>query len=160
MTVDLHHTPTTEERLTSAFGRLVSRRRLFRNTMRGSLIVGGALAGPFGLFVGRAEAAGCSTYGSVGTWGCFCANTASCGSGRCTDTGGCGGSGARKRCNYWTQPEASSNYCWCSLYCTQGGQLYGYYTCCDCWTGGSGNCSQSGGSSPCVCKRFVCLRGC
>lgn len=149
---------SAEERVTSRFGRLVSRRRLFRNALRGGLVVGGALAAPLGLFEGRAQAAGCSVYGHVSTWGCFCAGTASCGASRCTASGGC--SGVRKRCTFWTQGEASTNYCWCSLTCNQGGQLLGYYTCCDCWTGGSGSCSQSGGSSPCICKDFKCLRGC
>ena len=148
-----------EERLASGFGRLITRRRMLRNAMRGGLVLGGALAAPLSLFEGRAYAAGCSYYGHVSNWGCYCAGTASCGSSRCGSAGGCV-SPARKRCTYWTQPEGTGNYCWCSLTCTYTAPLYGYYTCCDCWTGGSGSCSQSGGASPCICKRFVCLKGC
>lgn len=146
------------ERLAVGFNRLVTRRRLLRNAMRGGLVVGGALSAPLALFQGRAQAAGCSYYGRVSTWGCYCAPTPSCSASRCTSVGGCS-SPARKRCDYWRQPEASGNYCWCSLTCTFGA-LYGYYNCCDCWTGGSGSCSQSGGASRCVCKDFHCYRGC
>jgi hypothetical protein len=63
--------------------------------------------------------------------------------------------GARPRCDYWT----SSPYCWCSYSCCLN-NYYGYYSCCDCWTGGSGNCEQSGGTSPCVCKHRHLIREC
>jgi hypothetical protein len=151
--------PTAEERLTSGFGRLVSRRRLFRNALRGGLVVGGALASPLVLFEGRAYATQCTQVGHISTWGCNCASTPTCSASRCTTAGGCS-SPARRRCDYWGAAEPGGNYCWCSLTCNRGGGFVGYYVCCDCWTGGSGGCSAAGGSSRCICKHFHCLQGC
>jgi hypothetical protein len=142
------------DRAAVAISRSITRRKFLSRGMRAGLVTGVALSGPLAFFEGRAEAANCSKYGHVSTWGCTCASTPSCSG--CSG-GNCAGS-LRKRCNYWTQPNSQSQYCWCSLTCCVGANhtgCYGYYTCCDCWTGGSGTCSQSGGHSTCICKSFV-----
>jgi hypothetical protein len=148
-----------DDRLAMGFSRLVTRRTLLRRALR--VAAGGAAAASAGLaFPGRAQAIPHCSF-AVGTWGCYCASTPSCGGSKCCATGGsnpdaadtcCGG--AQRRCNYWT----SSPYCWCSRTCCIGGR-HGYYSCCDCWKyGQSGGCGS--GNTKCICKGRVDFQNC
>ena len=135
-----------DEAVTS-WARRLTRRRFIS---RGALVLVGAgtvLAHPLSMFRPDAASAftGCDFIAD--TWGCYCAGTAGCGS--CSGEG-CSG---RKRCNYWTGAGSNGNYCWCSSVCYNG-SLLGYYSCCDCWSGGSGGCSTSGGGSACICRTW------
>lgn len=140
----------------ATFSSRITRRSLLQRAMRVGLVAGAALASPLVLFNGIAAAANCSANDTVGTWGCTCnSGTPGCG-GNCT-SGKCSNS-ARKRCDYWTIPNPNDGqYCWCSLgtasQCCSGG-IYGHYTCCDCWLGGSGACDHQGTGTKCACKQF------
>ena len=140
-----------DDRIAMGFSRMVTRRTLLRRSLR--LAAVSAAATSAGLaFPRRAGAVPQCTF-TVGTWGCYCASTPSCGGNKCCATGGsvpdaadhcCGG--AQRRCNYWT----SSPYCWCSRHCCVGG-WHGWYSCCDCWKyGNNGSCSS--GDTKCICK--------
>jgi hypothetical protein len=139
-------------------GRGINRRRFLRGAMRAGLVVGGSLAAPVFLGQQRAWAANCSVYGPTDprqVWGTVCASTQGCGSSNCSN-GNC--DGIRRRCNYWSSPNTQGNFCWCSRKHCRDANLYGYYTCCDCWLGGSGDCSV--GTGPCICKQFHCTGCC
>jgi hypothetical protein len=133
-----------EVELASAIRRGIERSEFLKRSA--AVIVGGSTAvAMFFKSPTQAYASNCSVYGTVSTWGCFCASTPTCSG--CSN-GNCAGS-LRKRCTYWTTPNSEGNYCWCSLPCYQG-SFQVRYVCCDCWTGGSGGCSS--GSGTCVCK--------
>jgi hypothetical protein len=145
-----------EDNIAAGFSRRVSRRRLFQRSMR--LAAASAVATTAGLgFARRAEAGTCQFTSSK--WGCYCASTPSCGSGKCcrtlydTTLDACCG-GAQRRCDYWT----SYPYCWCSTKCCIGGG-YGYYSCCDCWKYGAGSSCRTG-NTKCICKGRTRLRSC
>jgi hypothetical protein len=146
-----------EDRIVRGFSQSITRRRLLERTMRGGLVAGAALASPMAFFTAKAQGATCGVYGFVNTWGCFCASTPTCSSGHCCDGECCGG--YRKRCDYWTQADASGGYCWCSQQCCHN-LNWGWYTCCDCWTGSTGSCGSANGQSKCVCKQFHCTDTC
>lgn len=143
------------DRVAHRIHRTVTRREFIQRATRWGLFTGIALAAPFTIFQGRAWAGTCGPGGVVGTYGCLCASTQSCSS---CSTSGCGAS-LRPRCNAWTTPNPQGNYCWCSLTCCTGGKR-GFYACCDCWQGGSGDCGVSGGSTACVCKHYHFLEFC
>jgi hypothetical protein len=134
-----------DDRIAVGFSRAVTRRRFLKQTMRVSLVGAGVVTGVWNS-TGVAHADSCSPGGHVSTWGCYCAGTQGCGSGKCcpNQTQPCC-NGAKPRCTYWT----SSPYCWCSLNCCINGHK-GYYSCCDCWKYGSTSCSS--GNTYCVCK--------
>lgn len=130
-----------EDQLASGFSRAVTRSKFVRTVMRTALVAGTAASGGL-LFSNTARAGSCGA-GVVGTWGCFCAGTATCPGGG-TDCGS-----HRRRCDYWP----NSPYCWCSLTCCYANGS-GFYSCCDCWNGGSGGCLTAGGGTKCVAKHF------
>jgi hypothetical protein len=137
--------------------RSITRRKFLMRAMRGGLVVGAALSGPLTFMTGRADAAVCSANGTVTTWGKTC-NTGTPSCSGCSD-GKCV-SPLRKRCTYWKQGNVEDGqYCWCS---TTGcaGSCRGYYTCCDCWSGGSGGCGTAGGGTSCACKEFHAVGCC
>lgn len=134
------------DRMTTAFSRAVTRRRVLQNTLRGALATGAAMSTSLAL-PGLARANHRCTI-HVSTWGCYCASTPFCGDSKCYyDV--CT-SGAQSRCNYW----GSAPYCWCSQRCTLG--CYGLYSCCDCWKYGQGS-SCSTGNTACICKYHQCI---
>lgn len=145
----------TEEQITRAVTRGITRRTVFQRGARFGLVVGGALAAPMALFTGKASASNCGTHGAVGTWGCYCAETARCGGNNCCNGNCC--APLRRRCTYWTIENSNGQMCWCSLTCTYAGMggVRGLYHCCDCWTGGSGACNVANGASPCICAQFA-----
>jgi hypothetical protein len=140
-----------------ALARGVTRRTAFQRAMRASLVVGGALAAPMAFFEGKASAAYCGPGGNVNYWGCECnPATNNCGSSNCSAKGNCG-STIRVRCNYWINPNADNNHCWCTEACNYGGGVVGYKSCCDCWKGNVGNCNESRNQEPCICGNFMPL---
>lgn len=145
----------TESAITRAVTRGLTRRRVFQRGARMALVAGGAMASPLAFFTGTAEASNCGIYGEVGTWGCYCASTQRCGGNKCCNGNCC--SPLRRRCTYWTMENNNGQMCWCSLTCTYPGMggVRGRYHCCDCWTGGSGSCSQANGGEACICAQFA-----
>jgi hypothetical protein len=146
----------TENRVTRALTRGVTRRTAFQRAMRASLIVGGVVASPLAFFEGKASASYCGVYGVDPEWGCVCnPATPNCGGSVCSGSGNCGAS-TRVRCNGWPSPNSENNHCWCSTTCNYGGGVVGHRVCCDCWIGGhSGNCYEANGDSPCICVNWV-----
>ncbi len=143
----------TEDKITRALTHGITRRTVFQRSARAALVVGGALAAPMALFTGKATASNCGIYGEVGTWGCYCApETPRCGGNLCCNGNCC--SPLRRRCTYWTQENNNGQMCWCSLTCNYSGTV-GRYHCCDCWTGGSGGCTEANGASKCLCAQFA-----
>lgn len=150
--------PDLGDRLAAATSRGITRRKMLRRSAEAAVATGILVSSPFTFFQRKAAASTCSVYGQVGTFGCNCASdTSTCAAGSCS-SGNCV-SPARKRCNYWTTGESGSgNFCWCSLTCCHGGFERAYYTCCDCWAGGSGACGS--GTNPCVCKQYTPVGAC
>jgi hypothetical protein len=144
----------TEDRIARAFSRGLTRRSIFKRTMRGSLIVGGALAAPLS-FATRASATSCN--GLILPGVCECEpSTPNCGSigAACTPAGACNpSSGLRVRCDAWGKADEQGQYCWCTDTCNYGGGVVGKKVCCDCWKGGSGGCGGGGGTK-CLCVHF------
>lgn len=144
-----------EDQIARGLTRAITRRTAFSRMMRGSLVVGGALASPMALFTGQASATYCT---NNGTWGgCECAQTTNCGElgAACTAAGACNpSSGLRVRCNFWGGQDVQGQYCWCGTHCTYGGGNNGHRVCCDCWKGGSGSCKDPNGGTPCICVHW------
>jgi len=137
-----HH--PLDDRIVIGFSRMITRKTLLSRAARGVLAFGAAASTSL-WFADVASAWTCSPGGPVGTWGNYCAGTASCPS--CNSDNSCTG---RQRCTYW----GSSPYCWCSL--TSCINTYeSFYSCCDCWNGGSGDCATAGGGTKCTCKQLV-----
>lgn len=135
---------------TSAVAKALNRRQVLQNTMRAVLAAGmGTSLAAFGP-VGDASAATCGV-GAVARWGCSCAGTQSCSG--CSN-GYCSGT-LRPRCTDWPLG-SSGNACWCSLTCDYS-CTRGYYSCCDCWTGGSGGCGS--GTGACICRQYHSVGG-
>jgi hypothetical protein len=111
------------------------------------------MAAPLAFFEGTAQAAYCGPGGNTEAWGCEC-NPATPNCGNCSAVGNCG-AGIRVRCNYWVEPNADNNHCWCTVVCEYGGGVRGYKSCCDCWSGNSGNCGEQNGDNPCICGNFM-----
>lgn len=131
--------------IAAAFSRAVTRRTLLQRTIRWTLGAGVAASTAWRL-TGTARAQSCGI-GQTNEFGCYCASTMGCGSGKCcfdTQNGCC--NGATPRCTHWmTQP-----YCWCSITCCIGSHT-GYYSCCDCWQSGTGGCGSANGRTACIC---------
>jgi hypothetical protein len=141
--------PSLGDTVAVSIGRAMNRRRFVGNTLRVALVAGTTLASPV-LTPRKAWATHtCGPGGQRRDYGCKCASTPTCPSGRCGTTG-C--SGIRRRCNHWRSANPYGQYCWCSHNCCYGG-LIGYWQCCDCWNGGGTGCSTSKGQSACICKR-------
>lgn len=128
-----------DDQIAASFSRAVTRRRFLQRAM-GATLVFGTSASAAGLFAKSARAGACGV-GHVATWGCFCASTQTCPGGNADCAG------LRRRCDAWT----TFPYCWCSLVCCIGSGR-GYYSCCDCWTAGSGGCGCACGGAPCIAK--------
>jgi hypothetical protein len=145
----------SEEWLTRAITRGLTRRTVFKRAMRGTLIVGGVLSAPLA-FSSTASATSCN--GMTPWGGCQCEpSTPNCGElgAGCTPEGACNpGSGLRVRCTYWSQQDGQGQYCWCSQTCNYGGGVIGKRVCCDCWKGGSGGCGTGNGGQKCLCASW------
>lgn len=149
-------------RFAEALHGAVTRRSFIEKGLRWGLVVGGSSAAWLAAMTGKAEAANCSFTGHVDNWGTSCASTPKCGSANCQPDGGCGGgSGIRKRCNYWVVATGDdNNYCWCSKKSCRNGE-HGWYLCCDCWQGpGGGGCGAQNGDDPCICKTWKTDHSC
>lgn len=146
-----------DARIAETVHRAITRRTFLQRAMRWGLVAGVALSSPFTLFQGRAAAGSCSPGGVISTYGCLCADTQGCAG---CNTNGCAGS-LRERCNAWETPDVNGQYCWCSLVCCNGGNR-GFYSCCDCWSGGTddGHCLHAHGGTACVCKHFHFMENC
>jgi len=142
------------DRASVGLSRAITRRRFMARTMRWGLGAGAALSN-FVVFADEARAITCPRIST--NWGCYCASTPSCGSNKCKSNGNCKiTAGADPRCNYWGSP--AGTYCWCSPNCCVF-QLYGYYSCCDCWKyGDNGSCGS--GNTACICVQRILLREC
>ena len=145
-----------EDRFAAGFSRIVTRRRFLQRGLTAAAATAAATSATL-VRPSSARAAPSCQFTS-GNWGCSCAGTQSCGTGKCcrtlydtTKDACCGG--ATRRCNYW----GSFPYCWCSQRCCIGGN-YGYYSCCDCWKYGSSGCRS--GNTACICKGRKVLRSC
>jgi hypothetical protein len=142
-----------EGRIARALARSITRRTAFQRAARAGLVVGGVMAAPLAFFEGTASAAYCGPGGNTEAWGCECnPSTPNCGN--CTGVGNCG-AGIRVRCNYWVPPNADNNHCWCTVVCNYGGGVIGYKSCCDCWLGNTGTCSEQRSDAPCICGSFM-----
>jgi hypothetical protein len=143
-----------DDRIAEGFRRTISRRALLSKAMRMTFVVGAGTAGALWQ-ADVASAANCGYYGHCGTggcgYGCVCnPQRAWCGFSGCSN-GNCAGGTYRPRCDAWHNANNEGNYCWCSDTCYNGSTL-GFYTCCDCWSGGSGGCGS--GTSKCLCPQF------
>lgn len=102
-----------------------------------------------------ADAANCSYYGHIGTWGNTCnPGTPTCLGGQCDGNGNA--KAGYKRCDAWTHANSEGQYCWCSNNSYWGTQL-GYFTCCDAYTTSGSLCNRSG--THCICPQWHCISG-
>lgn len=136
-----------EDKIAASFSRAITRRTILTRAMRWTAAAGAAMSTAW-RFTPNASAAGCGV-GHVSNWGCWCAGTPGCGSGKCCFDNAqpcCGG--AVPRCDRWGVIPS----CWCSLTCCIGSST-GYFSCCDCWSFGDGdnNCHTAGGATACIC---------
>lgn len=131
-----------EDRVAVLFSRAITRSRFLQKGLRYGVALGAATTGT--LFGARVARAGSCGVGVRSDWGCYCASTMTCpgGPADCAPD-------FRRRCTRWT----SFPYCWCSLTCCYPFG-FGYYSCCDCWTGGSGDCGTPSSGEPCVAKHL------